>query len=102
MILIANDYQSSKGKKSWPGRFLLLHPTRVKNMNWNCSFDTSVATLVAPKVVQGNLPLNLFEANTDQVNNVRMGLTQNNPITADGTVAVLRFKAIGVPAPKLC
>jgi cathepsin L len=99
MILLVNDYKVQQNQEV-VAPIYLIHPTKVKNMNWTLRYDSNVAVLVEPKVVQGNLPLTLFEANPRENDLVRMGFAQTEPITADGTVAVLRFKAVGTPGSK--
>jgi hypothetical protein len=44
--------------------------------------------------------LTLFEANPRDFELVRMGFAQNDPIEKDGTVALIRFKAVGAPGTK--
>ena len=100
MTLTANDYRVQKDQVVVVPIYLT-HPTDVKNMNWTLHYDSKIATLVAPTVVQGNLPLALFEANPRETDLVRMGFTQSSDmIKKDGTVALLRFKAIGAPGTR--
>ena len=96
MTLLANDYKVKQNQEVVVP-IHLLHPTKVNNMDWTLQYNQSIVTLVEPKVVQGNLPLRLFEANPREVPLVRMGFAQQHPIEKDGTVSALRFRAIGAP-----
>jgi hypothetical protein len=99
MILQANDYRVLPGQEVLVPIYLI-RAKDVKNMNWTLTYDSGIAALIDPKVVQGNMPISLFEANPTQDGYVRMGLAQNDTLNDTGTVAVLRFKAVGPPGSK--
>jgi hypothetical protein len=80
-----------------PVSIWLLNAKDVVNMNWELTFDPSVASAStsAGSVVKGNLLTEAFEANPSEPGRARMGFAQKKGVEGTGTVSVHRLKAIG-------
>jgi cathepsin L len=100
MILWMADYVVKQGQ-TVVAPVYLSHPKDVKSLGWTLDFNTAVATLGNPQVINGNVPKSYFDANPNKKPGfIRFGLTQNEPINNDVTVAVVRFRATGAPGTK--
>src|SRR5262245_13623901 len=77
----------------------LIQAKNVANMNFTLTFDTKV-TVADALVTRGNLVEGLFEYNPNEPGNFRFALAQTNGVNGTGTMAVLKFKAVGEPGTK--
>jgi hypothetical protein len=78
----------------------LINGAGVGDMNFNVAYNTSVAQ--ATQAARGSLlpAATLFEANTGQEGNVRMGFAGNKDFGGTGAVAQLTFRAVGKPGTR--
>ncbi len=99
MTLLVNDYRVKQGQDVY-APVVLLNPTDVNNMDWVLNYDSSVAQLVEPSVLDGNLPLLAFRANPSQPNRILLAFAEHKPINTGGQLARIHFKAIGSPGSR--
>lgn len=101
MILLALDYKVRQGQEITVPIYLI-NAQDVANMDWTLGYNSSIAVLGNPTVVQGNLPFQIWDANPKELNRVTMGFAAKKDlaINTDGTCAVLRFKAVGPPGSR--
>jgi hypothetical protein len=98
MTLQAPEFQLLKGQEVL-APIWLIKAENVANINWTLTYDAKVA-VAEPLVTKGNLLEGLFEYNANEAGIVRFGFAQTNGVTGTGTVAVLKFKAVGEPGSK--
>ena len=99
MTLAMNDYKVKQGQEVFAPVFLQ-NPTNVNNMDWVVNYDSKIAQLVEPSVLEGNIPMLAFRANPAQLNRILLGFAEHKPINTGGQLARLRFKAIGAPGTR--
>jgi len=98
MTLQAPEFQLLKDQEVMVPIWLL-QAKNVTNMNWTLTYDAKVAVAEA-LVTKGNLLEGFFESNANEAGLVRFGFIQTNGANGTGTVAVLKFKAVGQPGSK--
>lgn len=98
LTLQAPEFQLLKGQEVQVPIWLL-QAKNVANMNWTLTYDTRVAVVEAI-VTKGNLLEGLFEYNANEAGTIRFAFAQTNGVNGTGTVAVLKFKAVGEPGSK--
>jgi hypothetical protein len=75
----------------------LLNPGGVANIDFAVSYDPAVA-VVEGEVIKGSLlGAARMEANTSEIGRIRLAFAQESPLTRDGIVANLGFRAVGRP-----
>ncbi|MFC1959143.1 cohesin domain-containing protein [Chloroflexota bacterium] len=77
-----------------------LNGTNVANMNFNLIYDSSIARPEGDLIQGSLLDQALFEYNTGEPNQIRVGFAQQSGINGAGPITYVPFRAVGQPGSR--